>query len=172
MYSDYLSRAGWPKTTRSVRNRSLEKALTSSQKFYTDPMVTSSLDQDLTIGIFSLLLESRDSPRLPAPLPRREPLGLERLPAELLDRIRDFLPTQSSIVLHRTSRTLALKTPLDSHFWYQSISTGKLLPYLWGVDWAEFLRGLTTSRILYRSQNPFQPGIGDNLGNCYQIPLH
>jgi hypothetical protein len=72
--------------------------------------------------------------------PVRKPCGLERLPMELLDQISDYLPIQSVLAMHQTSRMLALKVLLDNNFWRKSIISGRLLPYIWDFDVEELDR--------------------------------
>lgn len=69
----------------------------------------------------------------------REPQRLERLPTEMMDAICSYLPTQSVIALHRTSKALALRIPLDSVFWRNSLREGSLHPHIWDLDtkWIE-----------------------------------
>jgi hypothetical protein len=70
----------------------------------------------------------------------RQQQRLERLPTELLDAICSHLPIQSIIALNRTSKALALRIPLDSAFWRNSLRYGSLHPHLWDLDtkWIEY----------------------------------
>lgn len=72
-------------------------------------------------------------------IPSRSSNIVERLPSELLDLICSFLPSRSVIALHRTSKTLAWKIPLDNMLWRNSLRDGSLHPYLWDLDtnWIE-----------------------------------
>ncbi|USP76101.1 hypothetical protein yc1106_03375 [Curvularia clavata] len=67
-------------------------------------------------------------------LPSRQYQRLECLPKELLDEISSHLPISSVIALHRTSKLLALQTPLDSNFWRNSLGEGSLHPHVWDLD--------------------------------------
>ena len=64
----------------------------------------------------------------------RAPEGLERLPSELFDAICSYLPAQSVIKLHRTSKVLSLKVPLDNAFWREGLRGGTLHPHIWDLD--------------------------------------
>ena len=66
--------------------------------------------------------------------PSRQPLRLEALPCELLERIAENLSPLSVMSLRLTSRSLALKLPLDDRFWRRQLCSGSLLPYLWDLD--------------------------------------
>jgi hypothetical protein len=102
------------------------------QKFYANPIEIPGLDK----FVFDVLLASsqdRTSKRAPLVI-TRPPQGIERLPTELLDAICGYLPTQSAIKLHRTSKTMALKLTLDNAFWRDSIRSGSLHPQVWGLD--------------------------------------
>jgi hypothetical protein len=59
------------------------------------------------------------------------------LPVELLDYISDYLPVESVIAIHRTSKTLALKVPLDDSFCRKGLIKGTLHPHLWDLDTEE-----------------------------------
>ena len=65
-------------------------------------------------------------PPLPYSLSR-----LERLPPELVLMITSYLPVKSTIILHRTSKTLYLLVPLDQSFWRSALLKGALIPWLW-----------------------------------------
>ncbi|KAH7116122.1 hypothetical protein B0J11DRAFT_118239 [Dendryphion nanum] len=69
--------------------------------------------------------------------PVRTPQSLERFPNETLDRISDFLPPCSIINLHKTSKALAQKVPLDDRFWRMHLRDGSLLPHMWDLDTQE-----------------------------------
>lgn len=69
--------------------------------------------------------------------PSRDLFGIERLPTELLGQISVHLPAYSALALHRTSRTLAMKVPLDNNFWRTTIMNGTALPYLWDLNTEE-----------------------------------
>jgi hypothetical protein len=102
------------------------------QKFYANPVDIPGLDE----FVFDVLLaSSQDRASKTAPLViTRRPQGLECLPTELLDAICSYLPTQSVIKLHRTSKTMAMKLALDNAFWRDSIRGGSLHPHIWGLD--------------------------------------
>jgi hypothetical protein len=102
------------------------------QKFYANPVDIPGLDE----FVFDVLLASsqdRTSKRAPLVI-TRQPQGIERLPTELLDAICGYLPTQSAIKLHRTSKTMAMKLTLDNAFWRDSMRFGSLHPHIWGLD--------------------------------------
>lgn len=69
--------------------------------------------------------------------PSREPVGIEKLPVEILDQITAHLPVFSALWLHQTSKTLAFKVQLDNNFWRKSIMNEQALPYLWDLDLEE-----------------------------------
>jgi hypothetical protein len=69
--------------------------------------------------------------------PTRELQALERLPVELLECISDYLPIQSVLAMHRTSKTLALKVPLGDNFCRKELIKGTLHPHIWDLDTAE-----------------------------------
>jgi hypothetical protein len=102
------------------------------QKFYASPVDV----PELNSFVFDVLQSSSretDSATWP-PERSRELRGLENLPSELLDMICNYLPTQSVIKLHRTSKTLAMKLPLDNAFWRNCLRAGNLHPHIWGLD--------------------------------------
>jgi hypothetical protein len=102
------------------------------QRFYADPINV----PDLESFVFDILLASSSSTDTKghALVATREPQGIERLPTELLDAICDYLPTHSIIKLHRISKLLAIKLPLDNAFWRDSLRAGSLHPHIWGLD--------------------------------------
>lgn len=106
--------------------------LTHAQKFYTDPLRLDSV----TTCIHSLLKDTV-APKASVVNFKQSDRGLskiERLPVELLSRIStNFFPI-SALALHRTSRMLATKVPMDNHFWRTTIMNGTALPYLWDLD--------------------------------------
>jgi hypothetical protein len=77
--------------------------------------------------------------------PTREPKGLERLPTELLDEICSYVPAQSVIALHQTSKALAIHIPLDTAFWRNSLRGGSLHPHIWDLDTRRIERRLSQS---------------------------
>jgi hypothetical protein len=68
----------------------------------------------------------------------RECATLESLPNELLDQILAYLPPQCIINLHRTSRLLAFKVPLDDRFWRTHLLDGTLVPHIWDLEYEYF----------------------------------
>jgi hypothetical protein len=102
------------------------------QRFYADP-----IDESGTAVFMKRVLQSsprsRDDPDC-ALTPTRQPGGLERLPAELLDAVCSYLPIQSIIALHRTSIALAIQIPLDTAFWRNGLRDGSLHPHIWDSD--------------------------------------
>ncbi|KAG9194726.1 hypothetical protein G6011_04761 [Alternaria panax] len=101
-------------------------------KFYTDPV-----EEEGTISFVRRVLQSlpcrRDEPKYKLKA-TREPQRLERLPTELLDAVCSYLPAPSVIALHRTSKALALRIPLDYVFWRNSLRDGSLHPHIWDLD--------------------------------------
>jgi hypothetical protein len=77
---------------------------------------------------------------------------VESLPTELLGRISTHLSPTSALALHRTSRTLAKKVPMDNHFWRTTIMNGRALPYLWDVDMGDL--GVRLQKHLAASTDP------------------
>jgi hypothetical protein len=67
----------------------------------------------------------------------RELQTLERLPVELLEYVSDYLPIESVVAMHRSSKTLALKVPLGDNFCRKKLIEGKLHPHIWDFDIAE-----------------------------------
>jgi hypothetical protein len=103
------------------------------QRFYTNPVEVS---DDLASFIYDVLLASArtEDKVVPSLRTTREPSGIERLPIELLDEIGSYMPAQSRIALHRTSKALAIKLPLDNAFWRDSLRSGNLHPHIWDLD--------------------------------------
>ncbi|KAF1919938.1 hypothetical protein BDU57DRAFT_555082 [Ampelomyces quisqualis] len=102
-------------------------------RFYADPVDINGLDS----FIFEVLLSSSSQDKLVEIIPlatAQEPQGIERLPVEILDTICDYLPTQTIVKLHRTSKRMALKLQLDDAFWRRSLTTGSLHAHLWDID--------------------------------------
>ncbi|KAF2630999.1 hypothetical protein BU25DRAFT_418650 [Macroventuria anomochaeta] len=102
------------------------------EKFYTDPVNV----PNITTCVLDLL-QNTTAPkacRQSFPPPSRALGALERLPIELLDQISTHFSAHTALSLHRTSRTLAMKVPLDNNFWRKSIMSGNALPYLWDID--------------------------------------
>ncbi|KAH8724893.1 hypothetical protein GQ44DRAFT_799044 [Phaeosphaeriaceae sp. PMI808] len=102
------------------------------EKFYSDPISIPALGA----FVFDILLASARSkdPTLCHLVITREPKGIERLPAELLDMICSYLPTQSVVKLHRTSKSLCLMLSLNNTFWRNSLQSGNLNPHIWDLD--------------------------------------
>lgn len=106
--------------------------LTPTKKFYTGP-----LHLENTTSHVLRLLEDTVAPKASvSPYARSGSVlsGLERLPTELVGRISTHLSPFSALALHRASRTLATKVPMDNHFWRNTILNGAALPYLWDVN--------------------------------------
>jgi hypothetical protein len=103
------------------------------QKFYTNP---AKIPDELASFVYDVLLSSARAEEETVTSLRitREPKGIERLPTELHDEILKYLPAQSTIALHQTSKALAIKIPLDNKFWRDSLRNGRLHPHLWGLD--------------------------------------
>ncbi|KAH3957389.1 hypothetical protein HBI73_178240 [Parastagonospora nodorum] len=101
-------------------------------RFYADPIDIS----DIADFIHDVL--SVSSSEVPAKgIPQnseQEYRGIERLPNELLDAICHYLPTQSIIKLHRTSKTMIQKVRLDNGFWRSHFFTGSLHAHLWDLN--------------------------------------
>ncbi|KAI8942629.1 hypothetical protein NX059_000683 [Plenodomus lindquistii] len=113
-------------------------------RFYTNP-----LDEAKTSPLALSILQN--SPRMKLEQyhtwdPCREPTTLERVPPELMDLICVDLPARSVVALHRTSKTLAAKTPMDNVFWRDSLCNGSLHPHLWDLDAKWIERHLQESR--------------------------
>lgn len=70
----------------------------------------------------------------PYPQPNHALSAIERLPAELLDHISIYISAYEASSLHRASKTLATKVPLDNNFWRKAILSGNGLAYLWDLD--------------------------------------
>lgn len=109
--------------------------LTMMQRFYSDPLHI----PGLTTFVADML---QSSPRKTDNYLRkyrfaRKPNGLERLPVELLEIISDYLPIESVLALHRTSKTLALLVPLDDSFCRKQLIKGTLHPHIWDLDTME-----------------------------------
>lgn len=69
---------------------------------------------------------------------------LEKLPVEILHRIRSCLPLSSVLALQLTSKTLASQLCLDQHFWLQGILSAMLIPHVWDL---EIDQGVSTKEI-------------------------
>lgn len=139
-----LSRLEWWGAEYDVGNHSLsfKLAINDSQKFYTDPIEVG----DIASFVHKVLQSSprrRDEAEY-TPRATREPQRLERLPTELLDVVCGYLPIQSVIALHCTSKVLALQIPLDSAFWRDSLRDGSLHPHVWDLDTKWIEQHLTT----------------------------
>ena len=63
--------------------------------------------------------------------------ALELLPNEIIFRISSFLPFSAVLNLHRSSKTLALKLPIDQSLCRDRLISGDLIDYLWDLDTAE-----------------------------------
>jgi hypothetical protein len=102
------------------------------QRFYTDPSNVPNIEA----FVFDVLLaSSQDQPtNVYALKSAPAPHGIERLPNELLDSICSYLPPQSVIKLHRTSKTMSEKLQLDNAFWRDRLRTGSLHPHIRGLD--------------------------------------
>ncbi|KAF1833013.1 hypothetical protein BDW02DRAFT_599477 [Decorospora gaudefroyi] len=106
-------------------------------RFYTDPS-----DESGTALFVQDVLRASPLDTLDCSYPlrvTRQPERLERLPTELLDEICLYLPVQSVIALHRTSKALTIRIPLDTAFWRNSLRDGSLHPHIWDLDtkWIE-----------------------------------
>jgi hypothetical protein len=114
------------------------------QKFYTDPIEVG----DITPFVHSILQSSphrRNEPEY-RPKATREPQTLERLPKELLDAVCSYLPIKAVIALHRTSKALGLRIPLDSAFWRDCLRDGNLHPHIWDLETKRIEQYLSTQR--------------------------
>ena len=109
--------------------------LTSEQKFYTDPVNVPNVT-DCVLGLLQDTVAPAASPR-PFPRLSHELSRIEQLPTELLDTISNHLSADSAFSLHRTSRTLATKVPLNNNFWRNTILSGQAFPFLWDLDTAK-----------------------------------
>ncbi|KAH6614020.1 hypothetical protein C7974DRAFT_69037 [Boeremia exigua] len=103
------------------------------EKFYTDPVKVPSMTSSVLTSLqdtaaSTACQKSYHLNSFPAPS------ALERLPTELLDHISIHLSVYEALSLHRTSKTLATKVPLDNNFWRASILSGNGLPILWDLD--------------------------------------
>lgn len=106
--------------------------LTSAQKFYTNPVEVPNLMAFLS-HLVNITPPATEHNSITLRL-TRVPFGLERLPAELFDQISSYLPVHSVISLHRTSKALAIKNPLDNNFWRNRLFDGSLVSHLWDLD--------------------------------------
>jgi hypothetical protein len=104
----------------------------SGKNFYTDPLNV----PDLEAYVLRLLQETIKPEPCGRAFPQhtRELHGLERLPTEMLEHISAYLPACSALALHKTSRALASKVPLDNNYWRDGILNRTALPYLRGFD--------------------------------------
>ncbi|KAJ4986271.1 hypothetical protein SVAN01_08206 [Stagonosporopsis vannaccii] len=102
------------------------------EKFYTDPVNV----PDITTCVLDLLqgTVAPNQCQSSYPLAARSLSAIERLPTELLDHISIYLSANAALSLHLTSKTLAMKVPLDNNFWRESIMSGSALPVLWDLD--------------------------------------
>lgn len=124
----------------------LSDLINDPQRFYSNP-----IDEQNTSKFVQRVLQA--SPRMndesqTTMVPIRTPQGLERLPPELLDATCSYLPAWSIISMHRCSKTLAMKIPLDNAFWRDSLRDGSLHPHLWDLDIKWIEKGLQLSRPL------------------------
>jgi hypothetical protein len=115
------------------------------QWYYANP-----IDDTATTSFIQKVLQNspRSRDKSHALAPTREPKGLERLPTELLDEICGYLPAQSVIALHRTSKALTIHVPLDTAFWRDSLRNGSLHPHIWDLDTKRIERRLSQSHML------------------------
>ncbi|KAH7398535.1 hypothetical protein BKA66DRAFT_556696 [Pyrenochaeta sp. MPI-SDFR-AT-0127] len=102
------------------------------EKFYTNPIHI----PNLTCFAMEILHASPNMKDVEKETPhsKREPQGIERLPNELIDHICTYLPAPACIALHRVSKRLFNKVPLDTSFWRNSLLSGNLLPHIWDLD--------------------------------------
>jgi hypothetical protein len=123
------------------------------QRFYTNPVDV----PELNSFVLDVLQSSPSKIDIATWLPKhsREPDGFENLPTELLDLICSYLPTESVIKLHRTSRTFAMKLPLDNAFWRNCLLTSSLHSHTWGLD----IEAIDTLR--YKSRTAVGPAEWD-----------
>lgn len=64
----------------------------------------------------------------------RQSSGLESLPAEIVDHITEYLSASSALALHRCSKSLSKKVPIDDRFWKSHLCDGSLLLHIWDID--------------------------------------
>ncbi|KAF1992692.1 hypothetical protein P154DRAFT_528290 [Amniculicola lignicola CBS 123094] len=102
------------------------------EKFLTDPLEIPGISQFI---LDVLRATPRTSgPESPAVRPLRSAESIEKMPNELLDIITAHLPPLSVVALHRSSRLLSLKVPLDAHFYREYVANGSLFPQVWDLD--------------------------------------
>ncbi|KAH8586573.1 hypothetical protein B0O99DRAFT_695378 [Bisporella sp. PMI_857] len=97
---------------------------------------------DLTPFILSLLTKtsssSETSKNQQHPVSRADSTPaaprLEGLPVEILHHISSILPIPSLFALRLSSKTLAAYLYPDNQFWFQSLVSGSLIPYLWDLN--------------------------------------
>jgi hypothetical protein len=91
---------------------------------------------DLDLFVFNVLaaLSHTDETSNNPLITTREAQGIERLPTELLDAICTYLSTQSVVKLHRSSKALVMRVPLDNTFWRDRLRRGTLHPHIWDLD--------------------------------------
>ncbi|KAF1934963.1 hypothetical protein EJ02DRAFT_471526 [Clathrospora elynae] len=119
-------------------------------RFYTNP-----IDDVGTTLLVQIILQASPHTRVEhhhAFTITREPQRLERFPTELLDAVCKYLPVRSVISLHRTSKALATKIPLDNAFWRNSLRDGGLHPHIWDLD-----TNLIEQRLLQADLAPLDP---------------
>lgn len=155
--------------------------LTVQQRFLTDPMNISGL-ASFTLAILQAT-PNRKGDDAHTIDPVHEARGLELLPTEIFDLICAYLPASSAIKLHRVSRTIALKTPLDNSFWRKSLLDGSLLPHIWDLekkelgqpaleascDWRSVAKLLSMKRFPLSGQDPRLNGIPKGFWNRCRI---
>ncbi|ORY16991.1 hypothetical protein BCR34DRAFT_75650 [Clohesyomyces aquaticus] len=107
------------------------------EKFLWDPMHIPELAPWLENNLLSSRSRGPES-TMTISASNRQLTRLESLPPELINRIIDFLHSESILALRSTSKSMALKIPLDDRFWRDHILNGKLLPHAWEVTSTAF----------------------------------
>jgi hypothetical protein len=80
--------------------------------------------------------------------------SLETLPAELVERISEFIPVQAVFALRLPSRTLGHRLALDQRFCYKCLISGDSIPHSWVVEpgTGKQIKECLPNHIAHRSQ--------------------
>ena len=76
------------------------------------------------------------------------------LPAELVERISEFIPVQAVFALRLPSRTLGHRLALDQRFCYKCLISGDSIPHSWVVEpgTGKQIKECLPNHIAHRSQ--------------------